>query len=175
MEARVVVRFAAPTPDSEYHEDDALTVECRRDGGHSIADRMGRSEQRMGRWITLEVPEEVLSRAERLAALAHRDVTEVLAEAVSAVLPPMDALSSASCPIYELPDDEVLRLADLRLDAESDRRLSGLLDRQQAGILTESERTELSALIQVYGANWLRQAEALAEAVRRGLREPLSS
>ena len=54
------------------------------------------------------------------------------------------------------------------------RRLSGLLERQREGMLTESERPELLALMQVYNQLWIRQSEALAEAVRRGLRKPLS-
>lgn len=36
----------------------------------------------MSRQVTLELPDDILSRAERLAALARRDVREVLAEAV---------------------------------------------------------------------------------------------
>jgi hypothetical protein len=128
----------------------------------------------MSRRVTLELPDEVLDRAERLAALAHRDVTQLLAEAVSAMLPSVDVGTEKSEAVSELSDAEVLRLADLRLSPKQDRRLSHLLDRQQAGALTHSERTELLALMQVYEANWLRQAEALAEAVRRGLREPLA-
>jgi hypothetical protein len=68
----------------------------------------------------------------------------------------------------------VLKLTELRLAPAQDRRLSQLLDKQQAGTLTEQERTELLSLMQIYEANLLRQAEALTEAVRRGLRGPLS-
>jgi len=53
------------------------------------------------------------------------------------------------------------------------RRLSELLGKQREGELTESERSELLALMQVYNQFWIRQSEALAEAVRRGLRRPL--
>jgi hypothetical protein len=79
-----------------------------------------------------------------------------------------------SCSVSELSNGEVLKLAELRLAPAQDRRLSQLLDAQQAGTLLEQERTELLTLIQIYEVNLLRQAEALAEAVRRGLREPLS-
>jgi hypothetical protein len=129
----------------------------------------------VSRRITLELPDEVWTRAERLATLAHRDVTEVLAEAVSAALPLVDIEPERRLPVSELSDDEVLKLADLRLTPAQDERLSYLLERQQAETLIGSERTELLALMQVYEANLLRQAEALAEAVRRRLREPLSS
>jgi len=128
----------------------------------------------MSRQVTLELPDDVLSRAERLATLARRDVKEVLAEAVALVLPPLDVVLGESRLISELSDDEVLKLTELRLSPAQDRRLSQLLDKQQAGTLIEQERVELLSLMQIYEANLLRQAEALAEAVRRGLREPLS-
>ncbi|MBM4047748.1 MAG: hypothetical protein FJ279_21800 [Planctomycetes bacterium] len=128
----------------------------------------------MTREVTLELPDEVVSRAERLASLARRRVKEVLADAVSAVLPPLDVVLGERRPVEEMSDDEVLRLTNLRLKPAQDQGLSLLLDKQQAGALGESERAELLALMQVYEANLLRQAEALAEAVRRRLREPLS-
>ena len=68
----------------------------------------------------------------------------------------------------------MLRQSKSRLTPAQDDRFSQLLDEQQSGTLTEPQQTELLALMQVYAANWLRQAEAFAEAVRRGLREPLS-
>lgn len=128
----------------------------------------------MNRQITLELPNEVLNRVERLATLARRDVKEVLAEAVALALPPLDVVFGESPPASVMSDVEVLRLADLRLAPAQDRRLSQLLEKQQAGTLTEPERSELLTLMQVYEVNLLWQAEALAEAVRRGLREPLS-
>jgi hypothetical protein len=53
--------------------------------------------------------------------------------------------------------------------------LSDLLGRQQAGLLTDAERAELSKLMQVYQTKLLQKVQALHEAVRRGLREPLSA
>jgi hypothetical protein len=55
-----------------------------------------------------------------------------------------------------------------------DARLSELLDRQQSGLLVESERLELQTLMQIYQEGLLRKATALSEAVNRGLMEPLS-
>jgi hypothetical protein len=55
-----------------------------------------------------------------------------------------------------------------------DARLSELLDRQQSGLLVESERLELQTLMQIYQEGLLRKATALNEAVNRGLMEPLS-
>ena len=72
-----------------------------------------------------------------------------------------------------LPDEEVLALTALQMKPAQDRRLSLLLGRQQAGSLTKVERFELFTLMQVYQEGLLRKAQALREAVRRGLREPL--
>jgi hypothetical protein len=59
------------------------------------------------------------------------------------------------------------------LPPDQDSRLSELLDRQQVGSLTETERPELATLMQAYHEGLLRKARALEEAVRRRLREPL--
>jgi hypothetical protein len=55
------------------------------------------------------------------------------------------------------------------MEAEEDSRLSELLDKQQAGMLTKSEYSELQALMQIYQECLLRKATALSEAVKRGL------
>ena len=65
--------------------------------------------------------------------------------------------------------------ADTQMPAAEDRRLSELLDRQQAASLSGEERAELRALMQTYQEGLVRKARALREAVRRGLREPLES
>ncbi len=127
----------------------------------------------MSEQVVLELSDELLNRARRLAALAGRDVRDVLADAVAVVLPPMDVALPERRPVTELSDQEVLDLADLRLTPEQDRQLTELLDHQQAATLTDGDRSRLLSLMQTYEAHLLRQAEALAEAVRRKLREPL--
>ena len=73
-----------------------------------------------------------------------------------------------------LTDAEVLELSEMQMDARQDRRFSKLLNKQQAGTLSSSEGSELLALIQNYQEKLLRKAQALREAVRRGVREPLT-
>jgi hypothetical protein len=48
-----------------------------------------------------------------------------------------------------------------------------LLQKQQERALSAAEQTELVMLMQVYQQGVLRKAQALHEAVRRGLRTPL--
>jgi len=76
--------------------------------------------------------------------------------------------------ISNLPDREILALTELRMEPKADRRLSKLLEQQQAGSLSDLERAELASLIRSYEMGLLRQSQALAEAVRRALIPPLT-
>ena len=76
-------------------------------------------------------------------------------------------------PIAELSDKGVLALTKREMPATQDRRLSHLLNQQLAGKLAGAEQIELISLMQVYQEGLLRKAQALNEAVRRGLIEPL--
>ncbi len=78
-------------------------------------------------------------------------------------------------PMSRLSDPEVLELADSKMDAVQNQRLSDLQTRGKTGGLTPAERLELAALLQIYQVGQLRKSEGLAEAVQRGLRQPLSA
>ena len=117
--------------------------------------------------ITLNLPEEVYHQAELLALQRHRTVSEVLVETLEKVLLP------TAKPLSALSDSEVIAQTQLRLQPVQEQRLSELLDRQQSGTIAFVERDELQALIHIYETRLLRQAQALNEAVRRDLLEPL--
>jgi len=123
--------------------------------------------------ITLTLSDNALQRAAGLAALVSRPLEDVLAETLEISLPDIGAPSTLP-PIASLHDHEVLALARAQMESQQSARLSELLDRQQAGVLTGDERVELNGLYQAYLRLWFRQSEALAEAVRRGLCEPQS-
>jgi predicted DNA-binding protein len=127
----------------------------------------------MSTQVTLTLPDEVYRRAERLAQLSSREVADVLADTIELSLSPVGLKSEAVEPVSALSDEEVMALAELQLASDQDQRLSSLLDKQQAGTLIEAERSELLGLMQVYQESLLRKAQALREAVQRGLREPL--
>jgi hypothetical protein len=97
--------------------------------------------------VTLNLPEDTYRRAERFARLANRDVQTVLADT----------------------------LTQLEMAPDQDDRLSELLYKQQAATLTPQEPVELDDLMQIYREGLLRKATALAEAVHRGLINPLES
>lgn len=129
--------------------------------------------------IALSLPDSVYSRAQQLAQLSDRDLADVLTEAITLSLSPAGIPSdlegdSILKPIASLSDTEVIALSQLQMEPEDDRRSSELLDKQQAGTLTETERPELWRLMQTYQTMLLRKATALRVAVERGLREPLT-
>lgn len=123
--------------------------------------------------VTVNLPEETYRRAKRLAQLTHREVADVLADTLSLSLPSLAEGKSLST--QDIADVHVLALTKLQLSAEEDERLSTLLEKQQAGELTDEDLPELNRLMQVYQEGLLLKSEALAEAVSRGLIPPLAS
>ncbi len=128
----------------------------------------------MSTQITITLPDEVYQRAERFARLANRDAASVLADTIQLSIPPVSSDAAAFKSVSTLPDERVIALTQLQMEPEQNARLSNLLDRQQSGILTEEERSELQILMQIYQEGLLRKATALSEAVKRKLMEPLS-
>lgn len=123
--------------------------------------------------VTVNLPEETYRRAKRLAQLTQREVADVLADTLSLSLP---SLTEGKAPaMQDMTDAQVITLTELQLSANEDERLGELLDKQQAGELTDDERPDLNRLMQVYQEGLLLKSEALAEAVSRGLIPPLSS
>ena len=127
----------------------------------------------MSTQVVVTLPDEVYRRADRLARLSGRRMSDILADTIALSLPPLSPQADSAQPLSALPDEQVLALADAQMEPAQDQRLSRLLNQQQAGTLTEAERSELFVLMQVYQEKLLRKAQALHEAVRRGLREPL--
>src|ERR1043165_3191192 len=114
--------------------------------------------------IILNLPDDVYHQAAQLAQLMNQDVKHVLMETIENALSPLGSSDLALTPVEELSDSEVLATADLRMDEMKGKRLGKLLDRQQAGRLSEAERHALVALMQVYHENLVRKAQALREA-----------
>ena len=126
----------------------------------------------MSTQLILDLPEETYERVAQFAACAKRNVSEIIAAALASLLPSLDAIAQLRN-VAKLSDREVLALTELRLASDVDHRLSELLNRKQAGELTELEQAELAALMRMYEMGLLRQSQALAEAVKRGLIPPL--
>jgi hypothetical protein len=124
----------------------------------------------MSKQISLTLSDDLMQRAEVFAGHSGRQVADVLTEAIEASLDPIVLPRADVRAPAEWSDAQALAAADSMMPPDQDRRLTELLDRQQAQSLTQEQRTELSALMQVYQAGLLHKAQGIAEAVRRGLR-----
>jgi hypothetical protein len=146
-----------------------------RGGEASWSGRFARGEKGAGMAtrVVVTLPDDVYRRVEQLAQLTNRDVADLLADTITLSLPPLDIFTQSVQAVTSLSDEDVLALTELQMLPAQDRRLSALLQKQQAQALSDPERAELLALMQVYQEGLLRKAQALREAVRRGLRMPL--
>lgn len=127
----------------------------------------------MSSQITLTLPDDILQKAELWAKRSGRPVGDLLAETIELSMRPLGSPHREERPPTNWTDQEVLANADLEMPDDEDKRLSDLLDRQKAGLLANGEQAELVGLMELYQLGLLRKAQALREAVRRGLREPL--
>jgi len=123
----------------------------------------------MSNQITITLPDDVYQKAEHFARLANRDLASVLVDTIQFSIPLISLEATNLEPVSALSDQQVLALTELQIESEEDSRLSELLDKQQAGIVTESEYSELQTLMQIYQEGLLQKATALSEAVKRGL------
>jgi hypothetical protein len=102
--------------------------------------------------VTLTLPENLVEHAKRLGDATQRDVAAILADALEMLLPTLENLpeSSPYPTLSSLSDAEVLTLANSKMDAVQNQRLGELQQRGKTTGLTEAERYELLALLQIY-------------------------
>ena len=127
----------------------------------------------MSTQVTLTLSKELYEHAERWATITQQNLSDTLTDALSIVLTPMHTAPKLEPAVSSLSDEGVLTLSKTQMKPDQGRRLSKLLDKQHEEALTKGESLELLALMQIYNQLWIRQSEALAEAVQRGLRKPL--
>jgi hypothetical protein len=119
----------------------------------------------MGEKVTVELPEELARRARAAADRAQRRLEDVLVEWIDRAV--------AEPSVETLPDDQVLGLCDVQMEAGQQEELSNLLARNREGLLQSGERARLDDLMGVYRRGLVRKAQALRVAVARGLRPPV--
>jgi hypothetical protein len=116
--------------------------------------------------VTLELPEEVARQARAVAERTHRRLEDVLLEWLGQV--------ATDVPVSSLSDAQVLALRDLQMDDSQQRELGELLARQREETLDGADQVRLEELLATYRRGMVRKAQALREAVARGLQPPLS-
>jgi hypothetical protein len=126
--------------------------------------------------ITINLPESLAASVERLGEATAREISDVLLDTLEIVLPTLDNLSemSINSQIADVSDQEVLELANLKMDVVQNQRLGELQAKGKNTGLTAGERYELLILMSLYQMGQLRKSEGLAEAVKRGIKTPLS-
>ena len=127
----------------------------------------------MSEQITITLPDRIAKRINEWAVFSQQDVTEMVTTAIDVGLPELSGTKVT--PIIDLTDAELLELTEAKLDESTGKRMNNLLAKQREGQLNDAERKELLSLMQQYHELWVRQAQALSEAVRRGLRPPLAT
>lgn len=128
----------------------------------------------MSTQVVLTLSDALYAQAQHWAVLTHRDVPQLLTEALALVLMPVGPPPGEGPPVTALSDADVLALVQVRMTPQQGRRLDHLLAKQGEETLSVPEQAELLGLMQIYSQLWVRQSEALAEAVRRGLHAPLT-
>ncbi len=106
--------------------------------------------------ITLEIPDELMP---QIVQMGNRFPEWLMVNLPDSTLYP---------PVNSLSDGEVRDLARLKLSLDQNDRLGDLQAKGKGSELTEMERYELLALLQVYQLGQLRKSEAIAEATKRG-------
>ena len=129
----------------------------------------------MATQVTISLPDDLYQGVSSFAQLLGKDIRDVLTETISLSLSPIATQTNVRTPVTALSDREILALAEIQMQPQDDPRLGELLARQEDGLLTIPEQSELLGLMQSYQEEWLRKTKALCEAVKRGLCEPLSA
>ncbi len=126
--------------------------------------------------VTLKLLNGLVEEAQRLGHATSKDTSTVLQEALEQIWPTLENFSEEVFfpAISGLEDEKVLQLATGKMQESQNTRLGELQAAGKAEGLTEPERYELLALFQVYQMGQLRKSQALAEAVKRGLLEPIA-
>lgn len=113
--------------------------------------------------------------AAALAGISRREFLQLLRIYQIPPFERVDATGTATPPVNELSDAEVLRLATTQMPIWQSRRLHELLEQQRECQLTTEEQAELAHLCRLNDSALLLKSEALVEAVHRGLCEAGSS
>jgi hypothetical protein len=127
--------------------------------------------------VVLTLPDSLLEEVSPLGQATERNIETVLADTLEMMWPAWGTLLNGKSvlDVETLSDEEVLALADSKMESGQNVRLGELQTRGKTKTLSEPEQFELLVLIHLYQIGQLRKSEGLAEAARRGLRQPLPS
>jgi hypothetical protein len=114
--------------------------------------------------VTLDIPQKLYEQIKRAADKKHRNVNDLLVEAVTAVAPVIDTnsvdLRTALAHLTYLNDAALWQAARATLSAEQRERLAWLNDKQQRDGLTHTEQEEADLLLKLYRETLIIRAQA---------------
>lgn len=127
--------------------------------------------------VTIELPEPVFRQFVRIAEVTHQPVEAIVAQSAISNLPP--SVDNASPKLQQellrmqnLNTEELLAIAQARIEPNQHERQAELLAKNEASLLTESEQRELSVLRQTSDRLMLCKAYAWSLLRWRGQRVP---
>lgn len=117
--------------------------------------------------VTISLPDKVFSNVANLASKTRRRVDQVIVERIEREFS-LD-VEGLEKQIAVCSDKEVVEFSNLQMLEKQDKRLSFLLQKQGAAILTKIEQKELWKLMELNRLTTLKKAFAIREVSRRGL------
>ena len=100
--------------------------------------------------VTISLPDDLYQGMSSFAQLLGKDIRDVLTETIALSLSPIATQAKVRIPVTALSDREILALAEMQMQPQDDPRLGELLARQEEGLLTIPEQSELLGLMQGY-------------------------
>jgi hypothetical protein len=112
--------------------------------------------------MTIEISDDTYQKAARVAARTGKTIEVILATWLDYELDEI--------PVELLADEQVLKVADMMMPEDQQEELNDLLAKNSEGQLDNAGKQRLDELMEDYGHAQIRKAEAMAQAVERGLR-----
>ncbi len=117
--------------------------------------------------VTISLPEQIFANLSSVASKSHRRIDEIIVEKIEREFS-IDA-EDLERQITFCSDKELFELAEIKMPAKQDSRLSKLLEKQNERDLTLSEQTEMWKLMDINRLTTLKKAFALREISQRNL------
>ena len=122
---------------------------------------MGKTAPVMKKRVTLNLSDDILSRALEIAARSERNVETVLEEWIDRY--------ADEIPVETLSDNEIVALCNQEMNIVQKYELRDLLYSHRARKLSDEESARMDSLLQIYRRNIIRKARAVEVATARGL------
>ncbi len=117
--------------------------------------------------VTVEIPENIYQNVAQLAAKTNRQIDEIILDKLEEDFSVED--DGFEQDVSEWSDEDVLALANLKMPEAQSERMSELLDRGQAGQITNVEKSELQMYFEIFNNANFRKSCGIVEAVKRNL------